>query len=84
MNAEKIKTQKQLINFIKSLDLNQLFVSEIDVKFNRDKYLEDAKSKGKIIECFRVVDEEFTDEYLLTNVEMLSEDKKIEYGFKDE
>ena len=84
MNAEKIKTQKQLINFIKSLDLNQLFVSEIDVQFNRDKYLEDAKSKGKIIECFRVVDEEFTDEYLLTNVEMLSEDKKIEYGFKDE
>ncbi len=83
MNAEKIKTQKQLINFIKSLDLNQLFVSEIDVQFNRDKYLEDAKSKGKRIECFRVVGEEFTDEYLLTNVEMLSEDKKIEYGFKE-
>ena len=84
MNAEKIKTQKQLINFIKSLDLNQLFVSEIDVQFNRDKYLEDAKSKGKTIECFRVIGEEFTDEYLLTNVEMLSEDKKIEYGFKEE
>ena len=84
MNAEKIKTQKQLINFIKSLDLNQLFVSEIDVQFNRDKYLEDAKSQGKTIECFRVIGEEFTDEYLLTNVEMLSEDKKIEYGFKEE
>ena len=81
MNAKKIKNQRQLINFIKNLNLNDLFVSEVNIKFNRDKYLEDAKRKGKTIEYFQVIDEEFTDDYWLTNVDMLNDEDKIDYQF---
>ena len=49
MNAKKINNQRQLINFIKDLNLNDSFVSEVNIKFNRDKYLEDAKRKGIVI-----------------------------------
>ena len=79
MNAKKIKNQRQLINFIKDLNLNDLFVSEVNIKFNRDKYLEDAKRKGKTVECFQVVGEEFTDDYWLTNIDMLTDEDKFDY-----
>lgn len=80
MNAEKIEKQEQLIDFIRELNLNDLFISEIKIQFNRDKYLENAKKLGKVIEYFQVVNENFSDEYRITNINMLTNKQKIDYG----
>lgn len=55
----EIKTPEELINFINSLNLEELCIDSISLKFNRNKWLKKAIDDGKDIIGKNVLGEPF-------------------------
>lgn len=64
----KIRTPEELINFIQSINLEDLCLDSISLKFNREKWLKKAIEDGNNISNSNGENENFWDEYTVTNL----------------
>ena len=71
----EIRTPEELINFINSLNLEELCIDSISLKFNRNKWLKKAIDDGKDIIGKNVLGEPFWDEYVFTNAKNKTEEE---------